>query len=758
MIDKTLNIEADNPNLNVISGNNQTRIFETGANTTINISNVTLTGGNAGDAAAGAVANRGTLGISNSLIEGNRASSGGAIYNVGAVYLQNTSVLNNFAAGNSGGIFNGSGNTVELRNVTIANNSTNGASGGINNNGTLFAANSTITGNRSNIDGVTDGNGTDGGGLSANGTETLINTLIAGNYKGTPNLSTVNDVNGTIDSAVYSLFGDAATAGGITNGGANQNIVGNNGSGTIPIASILSPTLALNGGNTPNFALVANSPAIDKGKAYNDNTRFGLQDQRGRTRPFDDTSIANATGGNGSDIGSFEAQPTAPNPNSMSISGRITNGGQGLSNVLVVLSNSKSATTYTGADGNYTFGDLPSGGYFDITPTLNGYAFSSPSLAYNITASVSGADFVTTTTSYEGDIAGRPTGNGTIDIFDLVTLGRIIGTLDAKPANGGEFNRADVAPFSTLGDGAINVQDLVQMGGYVGNLSPKTPASGAAAPATQTLAAQSSALLREGMSEVTAESLLSQNLFDNAQSDKSTGAAQSAAGTATLGAGSVTATTTNAVVPINLNSMGDVAAIQFTVNYDPSKLSIPMNPTNTAIINRYPNTTFVINNNTPGKLGIVAYQPLDGASAFPSNSVKLFDINFSVVAGASGTTSVSFGNDPVPQAASNPQAGAVQLSNTPGTVTFMAPTAAGVSLGGRVTFGKRGLVNATVYLTAQNGETRAARTGAFGYYRFTDVAAGETYIVSVVSKKYSFAPQVVNVTEEVSDLNFTALP
>lgn len=754
-IDKTLNIEADNPNLNIISGNDATRIFETAVGTTINISNVTLTGGNAGNSAGGAIANRATLVIFNSVLVGNRALSGGAIYNVGALYLSNTSVINNFASNNSGGIYNLNGQTLELRNVTVAGNSANGAGGGISNSGTLFVGNSTITGNRSDADGIADGNGTGGGGLAATGTETLVNSIIAGNSNGTTASSTASDISGAVETADYNLIGNVTTSGGIVNG-TNGNIVGSNGAGTIPIASILSPTLSLNGGSTPNYALAANSPAIDKGKLYNDFTRFGNSDQRFRTRPVDNPDVPNAAGGNGSDIGSFEVQSTAPPASSMSISGRITNGGQGLSNVLVLLSNSKSATTYTDANGNYTFSELPSGGFFDITPTLNGYTFSSPALAYsNVTASVTGADFVTTTTTYEGDIATRPTGNDTVDVFDLVSLGRIIGTLDAKPANGGEFQRADVAPAVSFGDGSINVQDLVQLGRYIGNLDAKTPATGAASDSAPPPAAATGNILSS-----VSESLFSgDSLFGSLSKDKSANfSSPNAPAAANLSAGSVTATNTNAVVPINLTSNADTTAIQFTVNYDPAKLRIPMDATNTAIINRYPNTTFIINNNTPGKLGIVAYQPLDGASVFPNSTVKLFDINFSVVTGASGTTSVSFGIDPIPQTASNPQAGAVQVSSTSGTVTFSGTTAASVSLGGRVMTGMRGLVNATVYLTDQNGKTRAVRTGPFGYYRFTAVAVGETYVLSVVSKKYSFTPQVISVTEDIDNLNFTALP
>ncbi|CAN5401761.1 hypothetical protein BH20ACI1_BH20ACI1_02820 [soil metagenome] len=52
-IDKVLTIAGENPNLNTISGNDQTRIFETSAgvsnNTALNLFNLTLTGGNAGN-------------------------------------------------------------------------------------------------------------------------------------------------------------------------------------------------------------------------------------------------------------------------------------------------------------------------------------------------------------------------------------------------------------------------------------------------------------------------------------------------------------------------------------------------------------------------------------------------------------------------------------------------------------------------------------------------------------------------------------
>jgi parallel beta-helix repeat protein len=86
-----------------------------------------------------------------------------------------------------------------------------------------------------------------------------------------------------------------------------------------------------------------------------------------------------------------------------------------------------------------------------------------------------------------------------------------------------------------------------------------------------------------------------------------------------------------------------------------------------------------------------------------------------------------------------------------------APTAASVTIAGRVLAPSgKGIGNARVYLTDQQGSTRTALTNPLGYYRFQDVAAGGTYVLNVFSKRYSFQPQVVNVTEEMNDLNFVA--
>jgi len=90
-----------------------------------------------------------------------------------------------------------------------------------------------------------------------------------------------------------------------------------------------------------------------------------------------------------------------------------------------------------------------------------------------------------------------------------------------------------------------------------------------------------------------------------------------------------------------------------------------------------------------------------------------------------------------------------------------SPTAANVSVGGRVSTDEgAGISRVSVTLTNSAGVSRSATTNTFGYYSFTNVPAGETYILSVNNKKYLFAdsPRVVNVQNDLADIDFRASP
>jgi alpha-tubulin suppressor-like RCC1 family protein len=86
-----------------------------------------------------------------------------------------------------------------------------------------------------------------------------------------------------------------------------------------------------------------------------------------------------------------------------------------------------------------------------------------------------------------------------------------------------------------------------------------------------------------------------------------------------------------------------------------------------------------------------------------------------------------------------------------------APTAANVSVSGRVTNGKRGIVRAIVSVTDSSGTIRTAYTNSFGNYRFEGLPSGQTYVFNVTAKHYEFALQVVVLNDSLADFDFTAI-
>ncbi|MGD9562643.1 MAG: carboxypeptidase regulatory-like domain-containing protein [Pyrinomonadaceae bacterium] len=87
------------------------------------------------------------------------------------------------------------------------------------------------------------------------------------------------------------------------------------------------------------------------------------------------------------------------------------------------------------------------------------------------------------------------------------------------------------------------------------------------------------------------------------------------------------------------------------------------------------------------------------------------------------------------------------------------PTAATVSVSGRVsTANGRGIRNVNVSLLASNGSVLTTRTSTFGYFRFDEIEVGETYVITVSSKRFTFgqASQLLSVNDELTNVDFVA--
>ena len=86
----------------------------------------------------------------------------------------------------------------------------------------------------------------------------------------------------------------------------------------------------------------------------------------------------------------------------------------------------------------------------------------------------------------------------------------------------------------------------------------------------------------------------------------------------------------------------------------------------------------------------------------------------------------------------------------------LGPVAAQLTLSGTVTNGKNGVGGAIVSMTDSEGNTRNTRTNNFGYFKFENIEAGETLIVQVKAKGLIFNPQIITMTDDITDMEFGA--
>jgi len=93
---------------------------------------------------------------------------------------------------------------------------------------------------------------------------------------------------------------------------------------------------------------------------------------------------------------------------------------------------------------------------------------------------------------------------------------------------------------------------------------------------------------------------------------------------------------------------------------------------------------------------------------------------------------------------------------------FLPFTAAGVSLAGQVTTADgRGIRNARVVISGNSlAEPLIATTGSLGYYSFDGLTAGQTYVVTVNSQRFTFSmpSRVISLVDNIADANFVADP
>lgn len=226
------------------------------------------------------------------ITNGRQNDTGAVMVQARATVTMNGCTVSNSTswANDAGGVGVFSGGALTMNNCTVSGNHALLLAGGIKNEGALTLSACTVSDNR------TDSTPTRGQGIGSYSTTVIRNTVVVGNSSGRPELE------GSYTSEGYNVIGS------ITDQQANQiaTITPSPGTadqiGVSPALVNLGP-LQNNGGPTPTHALLPGSIAIDKGNSFALAT-----DQRGEARPCDLAAVANASGGDGSDSGAFEAQ------------------------------------------------------------------------------------------------------------------------------------------------------------------------------------------------------------------------------------------------------------------------------------------------------------------------------------------------------------------------------------------------------------------------------------------------------------------
>ena len=321
MVTNSVNINGPGAANLTVSGNNESRVFSFNNVTSI-VSGLTVSNGRITGRGAGINNTGGSLAINNCIVAGNTNEDnfsqygGGLCNSTGAVSVVNSTFCGN-RSGNGGGIANLGGQMIIVCTAISSNQAfvmAGWGGGGIYNvdgsgqQAFLALTNCTVSGN------VTFNNPGYGGGIIGLGQSTTLlahctvvsNAAVVGGglYSGTYQVFRAGnsivagnsapgggpDCAGTITSDDYNLIQNTTGAGLV---GATTHNIYNQDPKLGPLADL--------GGPTPTHALRFDSRAIDAGNSGGLTT-----DQRGFPRPIGTPAAA---GGDGSDIGAYEADP-----------------------------------------------------------------------------------------------------------------------------------------------------------------------------------------------------------------------------------------------------------------------------------------------------------------------------------------------------------------------------------------------------------------------------------------------------------------
>ena len=471
--------------------------------------------------------------------------------------------------------------------------------------------------------------------------------------------------------------------------------------------------------NAPGATLIANNSTISN------NTSTG-------------TTTGGANGGGIYSIGTVTLTNSTVSSNTASASGGGANGGGIFNSTATTMTltnttvNGNTATTSNAAVANNAF----SGGIHHIAGTLN------------ITGSVVNGNSATSTGIGTG-IAG-----GIYNQQATLTLTRSTVSGNTAPIHAGIRTLASADATTTINQSAVVNNSSVGEGGGVINISV-----GAGAATTNinnsTIGGNSSAGSAGGIenfSTSTGNAVVNINYStvagnaantDNAGADVGGGIAN-LAGT---GGGVSTVNLLSSIVADNTIGTGgtgpDISGTITSLDYN--------------LVENTAGGTFVpMANDQTGIDPQLMPLALNGGTTLNYMPAVTSPVIDTIPSGANGCGVTPFNVDQRNMTRPTDQDGDTLAECEKGSVEVLGPTAASVTIGGRVSSERsRGIGNVIIVLSDASGNNRVARTNQLGYFRFEDVEVGQTYILNAQSKRYQFAPRVVTVNEELTNLDFT---
>jgi MBG domain (YGX type)/Right handed beta helix region len=404
-------------------------VFTVDSGVTVNLSGMTIAGGNAGfySGNGGGVDNFGTLTVSNSVLSNNSAWMGGGIYDEtgGKLAVSGTSFTGNSANVNGGGIFNDSSSTATVSGSTFTGNSALGIyfgtdGGGVFNEigGMLTVRDSIFANNSASLN---------GGGIGSSGILTVSGSTFTGNVATNDGGGIFNDSSNTATVSSCTFSGNTASV----DGGGVSNELG--GSLTVSGTTIYNNSASLSGGgifNDSSSAVTVLSSTLSGNTA---SSNGGGVENAGRETVSGTSFTFNSASGDGGGVDNFGTLTVS---NSVVLSNSAWSGGgicDESGGTLAV-----SGSSFTGNLGETSGGGINSSG----TATVSGCSFTNNSTFLSqIPGTLGGGVFNqnggTLAVSYSSFTGNSAYEGGGIDNYGTATVSYSAFTSNSAAGDGG---------------------------------------------------------------------------------------------------------------------------------------------------------------------------------------------------------------------------------------------------------------------------------------------------------------------------------